>query len=53
MTKLNLDIGVSVNGIENVVLILNELQESVEKTKALAGALVKACDEINITLHEH
>jgi len=52
-TALPLDIAVKVDGMERIRRLSDDLQQSVEKTKALAGALVQACDELNITLDEH
>ena len=52
-TVLPLDIAVKIDGMERIRQLSNDLQQSVEKTKALAGALVQACDELSISLdHE-
>lgn len=45
-----MEIDININGLEKLEQIANDLSESVEKTKALAGGMVKACDELNITL---
>ena len=47
----NVDISVKVTGMDEVKRIADELQESVEKTKALASALVAACDNLTVNVN--
>ena len=46
MSDIHID--VRVEGLDEVGRIAGELQQSVEKTRALASALIKACNNLNI-----
>ena len=50
--EASVDLNLSIDGLDEVKRLSDELNRSMEKTKALANALIKACNQVTINIDQ-